>query len=49
VDEQLVREGRMLRLATRAEVEGLALEKKPAAAPRRARAVRAEVADLILT
>ena len=49
VDEQLVREGRMKKIATRADVHGLALEKKPAATPRRATKVRAEVADLILS
>jgi predicted glycosyltransferase len=48
VDEQLVREGRLLRLATRADVDALALLKKNSAAPRRAAHVRAQVADMIL-
>ena len=48
VDEHLVREGRMRKLGTREEVRALAFEKRPAAAPRRATQVRAEVADLIL-
>jgi predicted glycosyltransferase len=48
VDEQLVREGRMKKIATREDVLGLALEKKRDATPRRRTAVRAEVAELIL-
>jgi predicted glycosyltransferase len=47
VDEQLVREGRLLRLSTRADVDALALSKKSSSAPHRALHVRAEVADLI--
>jgi len=49
VDEQLVREGRLRRLASREDLEALPLEKKPPAAPRRARGVRREVAELILS
>ncbi|MCA1634805.1 MAG: DUF354 domain-containing protein [Acidobacteria bacterium] len=49
VDEQLVREGRLRRITTREEAEGLAFEKKKAAAPRRATGVREEVAGLILS
>jgi predicted glycosyltransferase len=48
VDEQLVREGRLLRLATRADVDALPLLKKNSAAPRRAAHIRAQVADMIL-
>jgi len=48
VDEQLVREGRLTRVRSRADVDALAVCKKSPAAPRRARRVRAEVADLIL-
>jgi uncharacterized protein len=49
VDEQLVREGRLKRIAARADIAALAVEKKPAATPRRARGARARVADLILS
>jgi len=49
VDEQLVREGRMKKIATRDDALGLALEKKSGRTPRRATHVRAEVADLILS
>ena len=48
VDEQLVREGRLLRLAARADLDGLPVGKKGDARPRRARGVRREVAGLIL-
>jgi predicted glycosyltransferase len=48
VDEQLVREGRLRRIATREDLEGLRVEKKQHAAPRRLKGVRAEVAGLIL-
>ena len=41
-------EGRLKRIATRGDLEGLRLEKKTNAEPRRARGVRAEVAELIL-
>jgi predicted glycosyltransferase len=49
VDEQLVREGRMQRISTPADVRALAVEKKTTATPRRARGVRAEVAEMILS
>ena len=49
VDEQLVREGRLKRIATREDLEGLRIEKKKSADPRRALGVRAEVAELILS
>ncbi|HEX8708503.1 MAG TPA: DUF354 domain-containing protein [Pyrinomonadaceae bacterium] len=48
LDEELVRQGRLKRISTRADLDDLPLEKKPAAQPRRALHVRAEVADLIL-
>lgn len=48
VDEQLVREGRLRRIATREDLQGLRVEKKRRALPRRALGVRAEVASLIL-
>lgn len=48
VDEQLVSEGRLIRLRTRADVDALPLEPKPQAEARRASHVRSEVADLIL-
>jgi hypothetical protein len=48
VDEQLVREGRLLRLATREDLEGLRVVKKGDASPRRRAGVRAEVAELVL-
>jgi uncharacterized protein len=49
IDEQLVREGRLKRIATRSDIAALAVEKKGATAPRRAHGVRAQVADLILS
>jgi predicted glycosyltransferase len=49
VDEQLVREGRLRRVATREDVESLTVGKKKSAEPRRAAGVRREVADLILS
>jgi predicted glycosyltransferase len=49
VDEQLVREGRLKRIATRVDLEALRIEKKGDTAPRRATGVRAEVAELILS
>jgi predicted glycosyltransferase len=49
VDEQLVREGRLKRIATREDLETLRVEKKGDAAPRRATGVRAQVAELILS
>ena len=48
VDEQLVREGRLRRLGTRADLDALRVEKKGETSPRRRAGVRAEVADLIL-
>jgi predicted glycosyltransferase len=48
IDEELVREGRLRRITTRADLEALPLEKKGSAAPRRAAGVRAEVLKLIL-
>jgi predicted glycosyltransferase len=49
VDEELVREGRLRRIATRADLRALLpVRKKQVAAPRRAAHVRAEVAGLIL-
>jgi predicted glycosyltransferase len=48
IDEELVREGRLRRISTRRDLEALPVEKKGSIAPRRARDVRAQVADLIL-
>jgi uncharacterized protein len=48
VDEQLVREGRLRRIATREDLAALGVGKKPDATPRRRTGVRAEVAELIL-
>jgi uncharacterized protein len=48
VDEQLVREGRLKRIATREDLESLRVEKKGDTSPRRRTGVRSEVADLIL-
>ena len=48
LDEQLVREGRLKRVATREEIEALRVEKKGTTNARRKKGVRAEVADLIL-
>ena len=48
VDEQLVGEGRLRRIATREDLEGLRVEKKGDARPRRRAGVRAQVAGLIL-
>jgi predicted glycosyltransferase len=49
VDEQLVREGRLRRIASREDLDGLRVAKKGAADARRATDVRAQVADLILS
>ncbi|MDT7808383.1 MAG: uncharacterized protein QOJ70_2196 [Acidobacteriota bacterium] len=49
VDEQLVREGRLKRISTRADVESLRVEKKSDTSPRRKSGVRAEVAELIFS
>jgi predicted glycosyltransferase len=48
LDEELVREGRLRRISTRADLQSLPIEKKKHANARRALNVRAEVADLIL-
>lgn len=48
IDEELVREGSLRRISTRQDLEALTIEKKGSREPRRARDVRAEVADLIL-
>jgi predicted glycosyltransferase len=48
VDEQLVREGRLKRIATRDDLDALQLVKKSDTSPRRATGVRAQVADMIL-
>ena len=48
VDEELVREGRLRRLRTRADIRALPVVKKDVRNARRAVAVRAQVADLIL-
>lgn len=49
IDEALVQEKRLLRIASREELEALPLEKKRGTDPRRALNVRKEVVDLILT
>jgi predicted glycosyltransferase len=49
VDEELVREGRLLRLTSRAELDSLALVKKQEATPRRALDVRQAVVALVLS
>jgi predicted glycosyltransferase len=48
LDEQLVREGRLNRVATREDLDSLRVEKKGDTSPRRHTGVRAEVAELIL-
>jgi predicted glycosyltransferase len=48
LDEQLVREGRLKRIASREDVASLRVEKKGATNARRKAGVRAEVAELIL-
>jgi len=48
VDEYLVREGRLKRIASREDVEGLRVGKKAQASPRRQTRVRAEVAEMVL-
>jgi uncharacterized protein len=48
IDEELVREGRLIRLATPADIAGLSLQKKSPGKSRSAVAVKKEVADLIL-
>ncbi|HEX6185610.1 MAG TPA: DUF354 domain-containing protein [Pyrinomonadaceae bacterium] len=49
VDEQLVREGRLKRIATREDLESLRVEKKGDTSPRRRTHVRAEVAELVIS
>lgn len=49
IDEELVREGRLRQLATRADLQALPIEKKGGAHARRALGVRSEVAQLILS
>lgn len=48
VDEELLREGRLMRISTKDDLESLPLRKKEAARARRAAHVREEVANLIL-
>ncbi|HKG14373.1 MAG TPA: DUF354 domain-containing protein [Pyrinomonadaceae bacterium] len=48
VDEQLVREGRLERIASREDLDALRVGKKGETDARRAAAVRAQVADLVL-
>jgi predicted glycosyltransferase len=48
IDESLVREGRLRRIGTRADLDALPLEKKGETRARRAHGVRAQVAELIL-
>lgn len=48
VDEELVREGRMLRLSSEADITALKIQKKPTPKPRRAMKVREQVVNLIL-
>jgi predicted glycosyltransferase len=48
IDEELVREGRLRRIATREDLDALPVEKKREANARRALHVRAEVVSLIL-
>ncbi|MBD0325677.1 MAG: DUF354 domain-containing protein, partial [Pyrinomonadaceae bacterium] len=48
LDEELVREGRLRRIATRDDLQALPIEKKHETHARRATGVRAEVVDLIL-
>lgn len=48
IDEALVNEGRLRRIATAADVRDLPVRKKMSATPRRATQVAGEVADLIL-
>jgi predicted glycosyltransferase len=48
VDEQLVRDGRLIRCRSRADLARIKAEKKPKPNPRHAMEVRKQVADLIL-
>jgi hypothetical protein len=48
IDEELVREGRLMRISTQADIRALPVVKKDATHARRALGVRAQVADMIL-
>jgi predicted glycosyltransferase len=48
IDEELVREGRLRRIGSRAEIESLAIRKKQQLNPRNATSVKAEITRLIL-
>jgi predicted glycosyltransferase len=48
LDEQLLREGRLRRIASRADLQAIVIEKKKQSNPRSHLSVRAEVANLIL-
>ncbi|HKR58244.1 MAG TPA: DUF354 domain-containing protein [Pyrinomonadaceae bacterium] len=48
IDEDLVRQGRLIRLTIPADIDQLPLQKKPASEPRNAVDVKKEVSDLIL-
>jgi uncharacterized protein len=48
IDEDLVREGRLLRIGSGAEIESLAVQKKSGTKPRNATGVKAEIMNLIL-
>ena len=48
IDEELIREGRLRRIGSRAEVDTLSIQKKSSLNARRATGVRAEVVKLIL-
>ena len=48
VDEQLVKEGRLLRISNTADLQGLVAQKKQAAQPRRSAAVIDEITEFIL-
>ena len=48
IDEELVREGRLQRIASREDLQALSVKKKQTTNPRRELHVRQEVAELIL-
>ena len=48
VDEQLVTERRLVRIASQEDVESIELRKKSAVNPRNATGIRQEIVDLIL-
>ena len=48
IDEALVREGRLMRIATAQDIESMLIERKAGASPRRATQVRDRVLELIL-